>query len=106
MNIRPNLAVGHRVSPLLFGGLVVTVYTVAWVLAGRLAQIQQDVDTGRRERVIAVGLEQAIPEETDVDLRRYLASQALAPPRPRARRSQNTRDFKCRCSGMSVVNSL
>lgn len=68
----------------------VTFLTATWSERGmsdRLAQIQRDVENGRREHVITVELANAIPEGTDADLRRYLASQALAPPRPRARSS-------------------
>lgn len=58
-------------------------------MAHRLAQIQRDVENGRREQVIVVELANAIPEGTDADLRRYLARQALAPPKPRPRVSDS-----------------
>jgi hypothetical protein len=57
--------------------------------ADRLAQIQRDVENGRREQVIVLELANAIPEGTDAYLRRYLARQALAPPKPRPRVSDS-----------------
>lgn len=59
-------------------------------MADRLAQIQRDVENGRREQVIVLELANAIPEGTDAGLRRYLASQALAPPKPRTRSSESS----------------
>jgi len=53
----------------------------------RLAQIKWDVENSRREEAIVEGLANAIPENTDAALERYLASQAMAPPRPRGQMS-------------------
>lgn len=51
----------------------------------RLARIQHDVEGVQREKVVATGLANVIPEGTDAALERYLVSQALAPPKPRTR---------------------
>lgn len=73
--------------------LVLVLVAATWSergMANRLAQIQRDVENGQRERAIVVELANAIPEGTDADLRRYLASQALAPPKPQTRSSESS----------------
>ena len=66
--------------------------TVAWSerdAAVRLAQIEQGPDSGLREHIIIGKLANIIPDEADAELRRYFASQAMTPPKPRERVSES-----------------
>ncbi|MCC6694295.1 MAG: hypothetical protein IT365_01565 [Candidatus Hydrogenedentes bacterium] len=70
-----------------------TFVTVTWSerdAAVRLAQIEQGRYSGLREHTIMGKLANIIPDEADAELRRYLASQAMTPPKPRERVSESS----------------
>lgn len=70
-----------------------TFVSVAWSerdAAVRLAHIEQSRYSGLREHIILGKLANIIPDKADAELRRFLAGQALIPPKPRERVSESS----------------